>query len=78
MEDPELEKLAREYTRAEAKANELRPRLYAGIYAYKQAHGHRRGWQAELVNATGLTRERIRQIIAAEEKRRPGSSEVDV
>lgn len=69
MEDAELEKLAKDYTRAEAKANELRPRLYAGIYAYKRAHGDRRGWQTELVKATGLTRERIRQIIAAEEKR---------
>jgi ribosomal protein L13E len=70
MEDPELEKLARDYTRAEAKANDLRPRLYARIYAYQQKHGERRGWQTELVKATGLTRERIRQIIAAEEKRR--------
>lgn len=70
MEDPELEKIARDYTRAEAKANELRPRLYSGIYEYREAHGHRRGWQTELVKATGLTRERIRQIIAAEERRR--------
>jgi hypothetical protein len=70
MEDPELEKLARDYTRAENKANELRPRLYAGIYEYRLIHGDRRGWQTELVKATGLTRERIRQIIAAEEKRR--------
>ena len=70
MEDAELEKLARDYVRAEAKANELRPKLYAGIYNYKLAHGNRRGWQTELVKATGLTRERIRQIITAEEKRR--------
>lgn len=70
MEDAELEKLARDYARAEAKADELRPRLYAGIYEYKEAHGERRGWQTELVKKTGLTRERIRQIITAEEKRR--------
>lgn len=70
MEDPELEKLARDYTRAEAKVNELRPRLYAKIYAYRELHGGRRGWQTELVKTTGLTRERIRQIIAIEEKRR--------
>jgi hypothetical protein len=70
MEDAALEQLAKDYVRAEAKANELRPRLYAGIYEYKLAHGERRGWQTELVKATGLTRERIRQIIAAEEKRR--------
>lgn len=70
MEDPELEKLAKDYVRTEAKLNDLRPRLYAGIYAYSKAHGSRRGWQTELVQATGLTRERIRQIIAAEEKRR--------
>lgn len=70
MEDAELEKLAKDYSRTEAKLNELRPRLYAGIYAYWAAHGRRRGWQTELVKATGLTRERIRQIIAAEEKRR--------
>jgi hypothetical protein len=70
MEDPELEKLAKDYIRTEARLNELRPRLYAGIYAYHLAHGQRRGWQTELVKATGLTRERIRQIIALEEKRR--------
>lgn len=70
MEDPELEKLAKDYVKAEAKLNELRPRLYAGIYQYREIHGERRGWQTELVKATGLTRERIRQIIAAEEKRR--------
>ena len=70
MEDPELEKLAKDYVRAETKANELRPRLYARIYEYRKTHGERRGWQTELVKTTGLTRERIRQIIAAEEKRR--------
>jgi len=70
MDDAELEKLARDYASYEAKADKLRPRLYAGIYEYKQAHGSRRGWQTELVKKTGLTRERIRQIIAAEEKRR--------
>lgn len=70
MEDADLAKLAKDYVRTEAKLNALRPRLYAGIYAYWQTHGSRRGWQTELVKATELTRERIRQIIAAEEKRR--------
>src|SRR5688572_33489328 len=70
MEDAELEKIARDYVRAEAKAAELRPRLYAGIFEYREIHGDRRGWQAELVQKTGLSRERIRQIVAAEEKRR--------
>jgi hypothetical protein len=70
MEDPDLAKLAKDYVRTEAKLNALRPRLYAGIYEYRETHGQRRGWQTELVNATGLTRERIRQIISAEEKRR--------
>ena len=70
MDDAELEKIARDYARYEAKAAELRPRLYAGLYEYKEIHGHRRGWQGELVQKTGLTRERIRQIIALEEKRR--------
>jgi hypothetical protein len=72
MDDPELAKLAKDYNRAEAKANELRPRLYARIYDYKVTHGERRGWQTELVRLTGLTRERIRQIVAIEEKRRAG------
>lgn len=69
MEDADLAKLARDYVRTEAKLLSLRPRLYAGIYAYYKAHGDRRGWQTELVQSTKLTRERIRQIIAAEEKR---------
>lgn len=69
MDDAELEKLANAYKRAEAKADELRPQVFAAIYAYKQAHGDRRGWQTDLVNMTGLTRERIRQIVVAEEKR---------
>lgn len=66
----ELKKVAADYTRAEAKANQLRPRLYQLIWDYKVAHGERRGWQTQLVQITGLTRERIRQIITAEEKRR--------
>jgi hypothetical protein len=70
MDEAELEKLAKDYARAEARADELRPRLYAGIYEYKEIHGERRGWQSELVKKTGLTRERIRQIVVAEEKRR--------
>jgi hypothetical protein len=70
MDDAELEKIAKDYARAEARADELRPRLYAGIYEYKEIHGERRGWQSELVKKTGLTRERIRQIVVAEEKRR--------
>jgi hypothetical protein len=70
MDDAELEKIAKDYARAESRADELRPRLYAGIYEYKEIHGDRRGWQSELVKKTGLTRERIRQIVVAEEKRR--------
>ncbi len=72
MDDPELEELAKDYSRAEAEVSDLRPRLYARIYDYKVAHGERRGWQTELVRLTGLTRERIRQIIAIEKKRRAG------
>lgn len=72
VEDPELEKLAREYTRAESTANKLRPQLYARIYDFRQRWGSERGWQAMVVQMTGLTRERIRQIVAAEEKRRGG------
>lgn len=72
MDDAELERLAKDYARAAAKVDELRPRLYAGIYEYKEIHGGRRGWQSELVKKTGLTRERIRQIVDAEERRRAG------
>jgi ribosomal protein L13E len=75
MEDADLAKLAKDYVRTEAKLNTLRPQLYAGIYAYSKKHGDRRGWQTELVKATGLTRERIRQIIAAEDKRREQNAE---
>lgn len=70
MEDPDLEKIARDYNRAKAKMTELRPRLYERIYLYSKTYGDRRGWQTDLVKTTGLTREQIRQIIAAEEKRR--------
>lgn len=70
MDDEDLWKIAHDYARAEASADRLRPRLYAGIYEYREAHGKERGWQATLVEKTGLTRERIRQIIAAETKRR--------
>jgi ribosomal protein L13E len=70
MERAQIAKLAKAYNRAESTADELRPQLYASIYEYKLEHGDRRGWQTELVQDTGLTRERIRQIIAAEEKRR--------
>jgi hypothetical protein len=66
----ELQKVATDYARHEAKAAELRPRLNALIWEYRNAYGDRRGWQTELVQMTGLTRERIRQILAAEEKRR--------
>lgn len=74
MDDEELWKLAHDYGRAEGTANKLRPRLYAGIYEYKEQHGTERGWQTTLVEKTGLTRERIRQIIVAEEKRRREAS----
>lgn len=70
VDDPELKRLASEYTLAEARANELRPQLYARIYDFRQLWGSKRGWQAFVVEMTGLTRERIRQIIAIEEKNR--------
>jgi hypothetical protein len=70
MEDPELEKIARDYVRAEATVKRLRPELYVRIYDFKQRWGDTRGWQAWLVERTGMTRERIRQIVDAEEKRR--------
>lgn len=73
MDLADLQNLATDYTQAEARANQLRPKLYAALYDYKAVHGQRRGWQTELVKATGLTRERIRQIIAAEETRRSNS-----
>lgn len=70
VEDPELERIAREYTAAEALADDLRPKLYARIYDFRQQWGTQRGWQGWIVERTGLTRERVRQIITAEEKRR--------
>jgi hypothetical protein len=70
VEDPELEKIARDYIRAEATVNRLRPQLYARIYDFKQQWGDERGWQTRIVELTGLTRERIRQIIVAEKDRR--------
>lgn len=76
MEDPELEKLARDYSRAEATARRLRPELYTRIYDFKQRWGNERGWQAWLVERTGMTRERIRQIIEGEEQRRAKEQEV--
>jgi ribosomal protein L13E len=72
VEDPELEKIARDYIRAEAAMERLRPALYARIYEFKQRWQGERGWQAWLVERTGLTRERLRQIVAAEERRRAG------
>lgn len=73
MDIAELREVADSYTETEATQNRLRPRLYELIWDYKAAYGDRRGWQTELVQITGLTRERIRQIIAAEEKRRAAS-----
>jgi hypothetical protein len=70
VEDPELEKIARDYNRAETTVKRLRPELYARIYDFKQRWGETRGWQAWLVERTDLTRERIRQIVDSEEKRR--------
>jgi hypothetical protein len=75
VEDPELEKIARDYNRAEAATRKLRPELYARIYDFKQRWGQERGWQAWLVDRTGMTRERIRQIVEAEEKRRTKEDE---
>lgn len=70
MEDPELEKIARDYNRAEATMKRLRPELYARIYDFRERWQRERGWQAWLVERTGMTRERIRQILKAEEDRR--------
>jgi hypothetical protein len=70
VEDPELEKIGREYDTATKKAESLRPKLHELIWKFKQANGETRGWQSQVVEWTGLTREAIRQIVAAEEKRR--------
>jgi hypothetical protein len=75
VEDPDLEQIAREYTEADATATRLRPQLYARIYDFKQRWGTERGWQAWVVERTGLTRERIRQIVASEEDRRRKAGE---
>jgi hypothetical protein len=75
VEDPELEKIARDYTRARATVVKLRPQLYAHIYDFKQRWGTERGWQTWVVRMTGFTREQIRQIIAAEEDRRRKAGE---
>lgn len=72
VEDPELERIAREYSEFEAGADRLRPQLYARIYDFRLRWGNDRGWQAYVRDLTGLTRERIRQIVAIEEKRRGG------
>lgn len=77
MEDPELEKIARDYNRAEATANQLRPKLYARIYEFRERWAAERGWQTWLVERTGLTRERIRQIITIETKRRAEERSAD-
>ncbi len=68
--NPELEKTCREYVRTKAKLAEIQRRMYAQIYDFSKSDGDRRGWQTEVVAVSELTRERIRQIIAAEEKRR--------
>ncbi len=54
----QLEKTAREYQRAKAALDAVRPRLAAAIVAAARA-GMR---QSEIVKTTGYTRERVRQI----------------
>ena len=54
----ELEKVAREYQRAKAALDAVRPRLAAAIVAAARS-GVR---QSEIVKTTGYTRERVRQI----------------
>jgi hypothetical protein len=66
----ELKSVAATYRREIEGMDRLRPTLYRGIYDCWQ-RGDR---PTDLVAATGLTRERIRQIIAVEEKRRQGSA----
>lgn len=74
MEDPELEKVGREFAAAAKKVDELRPRVHELIRRFKQANGDTRGWQTKVVEWTGLTREAIRQI-TDEKKRRAADSE---
>jgi hypothetical protein len=68
--DSEIQQAVRDLGDAETAVRRLRTGLYAQIYDYWQTYGDRRGWQTELVKTTGLTRERIRQILDAEDARR--------
>lgn len=70
MMNPELDKVGRKYQRLKAELSDVQQRMYGLIYEFSKTDGDRRGWQTEVVRVTGLTRERIRQIIDAEESRR--------
>ncbi len=71
--NPELEKVGHEYKRLKAKMSDVQRRMYDLIYEFSKTDGDERGWQTEVVQATGLTRERIRQIIKIERDRREGA-----
>jgi hypothetical protein len=75
--DKEFQQIMLDLNEADAAVRRLRPQLHARMYEYREAYGDRRGWQTELVKMTGLTRERIRQIIEAEELRRDAAQEAD-
>lgn len=61
-----LKQAVTKYRRAEAAVIDTRDEVYAAILA-DLADGVR---QADIVRATGLTRERIRQIVNADKERR--------
>lgn len=61
-----LKQAVTKYRRAEAAVNTSRDEMYAAILA-DLADGVR---QVDIVRATGLTRERIRQIVNTNKKRR--------
>lgn len=66
---PRLRQAITKYRRAEATVNAARDEAYAAILA-DLADGVR---QTDIVRATGLTRERIRQIVVADKKKREAS-----
>jgi hypothetical protein len=63
-----LKQAVTKYRRAEAAVIDTRDEVYAAILA-DLADGVR---QADIVRATGLTRERIRQIVNADKEKRGG------
>lgn len=63
---PRLKQAVTKYRRAEAAVTTSRDEMYAAILA-DLADGVR---QVDIVQATGLTRERIRQIVKADQEKR--------